>query len=255
MSASFGPSVADVLHERLRRPPSSSSVPESLPVLFFGDVLTARVATIALNPSFQEYLDPTGRELDGIRRRFETLASLQATNRQSLSFAQCEHAIATMGGYFAPGKPVYNRWFRSMTDVLTGLGLRYELGQAAHLDLVQEATKPIWSGVPPDERRALLAADEPFLRWQLETFPFELVVCNGRTASDAVLRMTAARIMVSGNKALITWFVALADMPGRTMAVAGWNRPLQHPTGLGKQGHLELGRLLADQVDQVRVCQ
>ena len=244
-----------VLHERLRRPPSCSTVPDSLPVLFFGDLFTARAATIALNPSYQEYLDPDGSELDGVRRRFETLASLEAVDRQSLSCEQCARAIATMRGYFAPGKPVYSKWFRSITEVLLGLGFRYDLGQAAHLDLVQEATKPTWSGLAPDERQALLAADEPFLRWQLETFPLDLVICNGRTTFDAVRGMTEARIVGCGTMALITWFVALAERPGRTMGVVGWNRSLQRPTGLGKQGHLELGRLLADQVDRARTLQ
>jgi hypothetical protein len=233
-----------VLHARLRRPPSPSSAPGSLPVLFFGDLFAARAATVALNPSYQEYLDPAGNELDGVRRRFETLGSLRAADRQSLTDEQCERAIATMRGYFAPGRPVYSRWFRPITEVLTGLGLRYDLGQAAHLDLVQEATRPTWSGLAPDELRALRAADEPFLRWQLATFPLDLVICNGRTAFETVRRMTAAHIVTSGRIALVTWFVALAEMPGRTMGVVGWNRSLQHPTGLGKQGHLELGRVL-----------
>jgi hypothetical protein len=224
-------------------------VPGSLPVLFFGDLFAARAATVALNPSYQEYLDPAGNELAGGKRRFESLGSLRAADRQSLSDEQCERAIATMRGYFAPGQPVYSRWFRPITEVLTGLGLRYDLRQAAHLDLVQEATRPTWSGLAPDERQALRAADEPFLRWQLATFPLALVICNGRTAFETVRQMTDARVVASGTLALVTWSVARADMPGRTMTVAGWNRSLQRPTGLGTQGHLELGRMLGEQID------
>jgi hypothetical protein len=246
------PSVVNLLHARLRRPPSPNSVLGSLPILFFGDLYAATVATVALNPSYQEYLDPAGNELDGVRRRLETLGSLRAADRQSLTDEQCERAIATMRGYFAPGRPVYSRWFRPITEVLTGLGLRYDLGQAAHLDLVQEATDPTWSGLPPAERQALRTADEPFLRWQLATFPLDLVICNGRTAFETVRRMTAAHIVSSGRIALVTWFVALAEMPERTMGVVGWNRSLQHPTGLGKQGHFELGRVLVYHIDQPR---
>jgi hypothetical protein len=175
------------------------------------------VATVALNPSYQEYLDPAGNELDGVRHRFETLGSLRAADRQSLTDEQ-----------------------------------RYDLGQAAHLDLVQEATNPTWSGLPRAERQALRTTDEPFLRWQLATFPLDLVVCNGRTAFEAVRQMTAARLVVSGTMALVTWFVALAEMPERTMGVVGWNRSLQHPTGLGKQGHFALGRVLDYHLDQPR---
>jgi hypothetical protein len=39
------------LYERLRRPPSPATVPGALPVLFFGDLLQAEVATVGLNPS------------------------------------------------------------------------------------------------------------------------------------------------------------------------------------------------------------
>jgi len=45
-----------IINERLRCTPSLSSVRHSLPVLFFGDLFTARIATVALNPSWQEYL-------------------------------------------------------------------------------------------------------------------------------------------------------------------------------------------------------
>src|SRR5437660_457287 len=101
---------------RLRRPPSQSSVPGSLPVLFFGDLFCARVATVGINPSLQEYLDPDGQELQGDARRFETLSSLGASDRPSLSPEQAAQAIERMRGYFQPGKPVY-KWFRPLAQV------------------------------------------------------------------------------------------------------------------------------------------
>ncbi len=105
------PAVRDALHVRLRRLPSRSSVAGSLPVVFFGDLVTARVATIGLNPSPQEYLNPAGEELTGNRRRFETLASLGATTRESLTPALCDQALATMQAYSGiarwPGPPAW----------------------------------------------------------------------------------------------------------------------------------------------------
>jgi hypothetical protein len=55
------------LYERLRRAPSASTVPGSLPVLFFGDLFSARVATVGLNPSNQEYTTRDGAMLTGSR--------------------------------------------------------------------------------------------------------------------------------------------------------------------------------------------
>lgn len=240
-------SIFAVLRGRLRRAPSPSSVPGSLPVLFFGDLLSARIATVGLNPSHQEYLDKAGNELDGTRRRFETLDSLRATDRDSLSDEQCDRAVATMRAYFQPGKPVY-AWFRSLDRVIQGMGAHYGLREAAHLDLVQEATKPTWSKLPTNERERLLAADESFLKWQLNAFPLEAVVCNGRTAFDIVCCLTRARLTDSGKLARVTWFVAVASVPGREFSVVGWNLPLARPTGLTGDGQRELGHLLRERI-------
>ena len=66
----------ELLHTQLRQGPSDCSVPKSLPILFFGDLFTARAVTIGLNPSDREYLDAYGAELKGDDRRFKTLTSL-----------------------------------------------------------------------------------------------------------------------------------------------------------------------------------
>lgn len=54
----------------LASPHSVHSVPGSLPALFFGDIFSARIATLGINLSYQEYLDPSGQELTGNARRF-----------------------------------------------------------------------------------------------------------------------------------------------------------------------------------------
>src|SRR4051812_46832848 len=92
--------ITAVLHARLRRSPTAHSVVGSLPVLFFGDLFSARVATVGLNPSDQEFLDRSGEELEGTSRRFESLRSLGALDRESLEVGQCERAIATMRRYY-----------------------------------------------------------------------------------------------------------------------------------------------------------
>src|SRR5690348_5636215 len=46
------------------------------PVPSFGNLSTAKIATLGLNPSNREFVDKNGRELDGVHRRFHTLNSL-----------------------------------------------------------------------------------------------------------------------------------------------------------------------------------
>jgi hypothetical protein len=247
--------VWDRLCDRLRRPPSLSSVPGSLPILFFGDLLSAKVATVGINPSDQEYLGPDGQELQGDGRRFHTLSSLGATERASLSPEQAATAVRAMRDYFRPGKPTYS-WFRPLGRVAQGLGVNYERVEVCHLDLVQEATHPTWSRLrraDPAGAEALRLADSPFLRWQLHAFPLHWVICNGRTPLDAVLAMTGGEITETGRMARIVWSVGVASLGGRQVGLAGWNLPLARPTGLGASGEEDLGQALASRLRRATV--
>jgi hypothetical protein len=237
--------LCSALCSRLRFPPFPSSVPNSLPVLFFGDLFQARAATIGLNPSHQEYLDRNGNELDGAERRFETLTSLGAKDRTTLTDEQCAHAMETMRGYYGAGKPVYS-WFRPLDRVTRAMGLSYERSEVAHLDLAQEATDPTWSKLrdsSPEEFDALRARDLPFLRWELENFPLTMLICNGRTVYDEVSNLITAKTEEQGTLALIRWYVGSANIAGRKVSVVGWNRPLTRPTGLGQAGEEDMGRM------------
>jgi hypothetical protein len=222
-------------------------VPGSLPVLFFGDLCIARAATVGINPSHREYLDDGGKELVGIARRFETLSSLGAVDRASLTDSQCFRAVATMRSYFGPNKPVY-QWFQPLRRVLGGMGLHYENGEVAHLDLVQEATNPTWSELAklrPDDAESLRGADEHFLRWQLGAFRPGLIICNGKTPLEAVQKMVGASVTRTATVARLNWSVAVGTIGHRRVAVAGWNLPLTRPTGLSSQDELLLGQTLA----------
>jgi hypothetical protein len=224
-------------------------------VLFFGDLLTAKIATVGLNPSRREYTDNQNAELDGPARRFETLASLGAEKRAELTAQQCDRAITTMRAYFDPGKPAYS-WFASLGRVVEGMGYQYRAREVAHLDLVQEATDPTWSALlqqNPDEARSLLDADAPFLRWQIETFPLLALVCNGRTTFDNVVRLTEARIVAQDKIGRFTSYVALGNSGQRTVAVVGWNIPLARPTGLSASGQVSLGAQFKQRLNDLGV--
>jgi hypothetical protein len=239
--------IAARLRERLRRPPSSCAVRESLPVLFFGDVCSAGIATVGLNPSNREYTDSHGELLLGSRQRFATLASLGAADRPSLTDGQCDEAVRWMRGYFNPGKPVYG-WFTGLERVARGMGASFAEGSAVHLDLVQEPTHPTWSALPRDQRDRLLSDDLRFLAWQIRRFPFRAVICTGKTASVHTQRALGVAVEETGRVARIEWWRGSASLAGRRVGFAGWNYPLARPTGLGAAGESSLGALLRDRL-------
>lgn len=243
------------LNERLRRGAVASTVRASLPVLFFGDLFTARVATVGLNPSWQEYLSKDRAELDGVKRRFETLGSVGAADREGLTDAQCARVTHTMRGYFGPEKPVYS-WFAGLSRVVEGFGGSFGAGTAAHLDLVQESTDPVWTDVFKADRdtgAAMLDADLPFLRWQIEAFAISTVICTSRTVLDTVVRITDAQRIETGNFAGRRWTVARASLGDREITVVGWNIPLARRPGMTREEQAELGSHLRERVQSLGI--
>ena len=232
---------------RLRRPPSPHTVPSSLPLLFFGDIFTARVATVGLNPSDREYVwSRTGHLLSGREQRFATLASLGAADRASLTDVQCDAALGLMRAYFRPGRPAYWRWFSGLERVLHGLGASLSDGSATHLDLVQEATHPTWSALPRDEHDRLLRTDLEFLEWQIRHFPLRVVICTSATVSLHMRHRFQVSETAHGSLRLVTWWVGSARIEGRMVGFGGWNLPLARATGLGAYGEQTLGKVLGE---------
>jgi hypothetical protein len=100
-----------------RTPPDSAGVaPGSTPVIAFGDPAHARVATLDINPSRNEFLDSQGRMLDGDRRRLATLPSLSAGRLDELTDGQVAEVIADCAAYFQ--RNPYRLWFERLDQLL-----------------------------------------------------------------------------------------------------------------------------------------
>lgn len=153
-------------------------MPGSTPVLSFGNTSSAVIATLGLNPSRQEFLDQHGRELTGNARRFETLTSLGVRDLATASDAVLHRVANACNGYFAANP--YARWFNQLEPVLRSVSASYYDGSACHLDLVQWATDPVWSKISDRAvRDRMLAEDAAFLRQQITTGSFKLLLING----------------------------------------------------------------------------
>jgi hypothetical protein len=154
------------LEHRVKSPPVECCiVPESIPILSFGNFQSATVATLGLNPSRVEFLDRSGRLLVGAHARFETLASLRVDTLAEASSEITTRVLNSCESYFR--KNPYSLWFNPLDEIIGGLGASYYKGSACHLDLAQWATDPTWGKLTPQIRDRLVADGLPFLRWQL----------------------------------------------------------------------------------------
>lgn len=169
--------------ERIRQdpPPDSHVVEGSTPVVAFGDVLHARVATLGLNPSRIEF-EVRRVELDGSKRRFETTRSLGLVSLADATDTAVAAIFRRCNEYFQ--RNPYRRWFNRLEPVLRSVGASYYDGTACHLDLSQWATDPTWNGLLPAVRSKLVDRDGPFLARQLEAEQIEVLLLNGAAVVD-----------------------------------------------------------------------
>jgi hypothetical protein len=230
--------------ERIRRQPPEGHgvVAGSTPVVAFGDFRRARVATLGLNPSKSEFLNKYGQELTGADRWLATLASLGVDSLDHAPDAVVAEVLADCTGYFQ--RNPYRRWFDQLQRILDPLGVSYYNGSAAHLDLVQWATDPVWRHLSPLTRARLLRDDATFLRQQLENEQIAVLLLNGRSVIAQLqhafgIPLAVSHRITSGR--LTTELVT--GILGRC-AIVGWSTNLQ--SSFGVTG--ELRRQLADGV-------
>ena len=181
------------LESRLRRaaPLNSYAVPGSTPVPAFGDFRTARVATLALNPSKAEFLGRDGELLAEKMARFVTLPALGIPSLLDAPQEALAKVLAGTRDYFQ-NRP-YRGWFDRLEKLLLALDASYYAGSACHLDLARWATDPVLKDLSPPTRSALIEDGAPFLRWQLTQFGIRHVLLNGRGVRRAVERTLGLR--------------------------------------------------------------
>ena len=219
-----------------RMPPAIDAfVKGSTPVLAFGDVLTAEVATIGINPSRREFDD--GGWLSGPERRLATMESLGAVPGQELTDNQARHVVEDSNRYFDEDRNPYWTWFRPLDTLLKeSVGASYTDGSACHLDLVQWATAPVWRGLrSPVERKALLDEGRPQLERLLAQSNVRLVLANGRTVLDQLQKIDIVQWEVVGTLPMgqTTCTLQLGQRDG--VRFVGWSTNLQAGHGVSKQ--------------------
>lgn len=235
------------LAEMIRRaaPAHTGVLTGTVPVVSFGDPTSSRVATLGINPSSAEFLSK-GAHFPIDQRRLATLRSLGASNTSDLTDDQITTVIDECNSYFN-NRP-YRKWFDPLDAVLTaGVKASYYAGGACHLDIVQWATDPVWSGLHATQRNRLLDEGVPFLREQLRQTGIRLVVVNG---AQAWAQLTQAGLATVDDVAQITFGAAqkmttLRVGEGCSAVFAGWTLNLQGSHGVRNQDRMALAEWLA----------
>ena len=241
--------IPKYIEERIRRatPADSHVVPGSTPVVSFGNASIATVATLGLNPSRVEFYR-NGHELVGESRRLATHRSLGTSDLTVAPPDAVAQVLDDCNTYFL--RNLYRRWFDQLEQVLDACGASYYDGSACHLDLVQWATDPTWGKLrPATVRRALLAADAPFLIRQLQNENIRVLLVNG----NAVMR----QLQRIGNFELqeVDGIIGFAHQDTRMFVgrmfdrvrVIGWSTNIQSSFGVTT----ELRDELAERVEEL----
>lgn len=184
--------VPDYVAKRISTPTTLKYiVQKSTPIVCFGDITKAQVITIGINPSSSEFtkIANNGRALlAGAERRLSDLQSLDATSTESLNSDQIETIWRDCLNYF--DGPYYKKWFLKMQEtVVTPTRASYEGGTAAHLDLIQWATDPLWKEmleIDAAAAREHIAADLPFLEQQINDSSAKFFFLSGSPVIDAL---------------------------------------------------------------------
>ena len=236
--------VPDYIERRIRCPVPADSrvIPGTTPVVAFGDVSQARVATLGINPSLAEFLQQ-GKELIACDRRLATHRSLGVSDLEKAPAAAIEQVLADCNGYFQ--RNPYRGWFDQLEPVLKACGASYYDGTACHLDLVQWATDPVWSNLPTEVQCRLLRNDTPFLLEQLTTENIEILLLNGRTVVSATSKEMNTTFDEFGLAHQDTRL--FAGMVRDRIQVVGWSKNLQSSPGVTRK----LKKALAEKVGEL----
>jgi hypothetical protein len=154
------------------------------PVPSFGDLGSARIATVGLNPSNKEFVDDSGNELQGKFRRFHTLASLGLGSWAEADARHIRLILESCQRYFL-GNP-YDRWFRILEQVIGGADATFygDIGSACHLDLIPYATAQKWMDLTPRQKSALLEISRDTLALLLRDSEVQTLILNGKSVIE-----------------------------------------------------------------------
>jgi len=156
---------------------------DAVPLLFFGRVLTARVATVGTNPSWREFQDGRGQPVSPSRVYFPSTRYQDG----DLPIPDALKICQSLHWYFER-HPF--RWFDWPEALLNGMGVSFRNGTAVHTDIESPlATHPNWRGLRHEERVHLSADGRMFWKSLILQMPELRAIVGLGTDSSIVESM------------------------------------------------------------------
>ncbi|BCG26981.1 hypothetical protein TUM18999_51720 [Pseudomonas tohonis] len=174
---------------------SSDAMTWGAPIPSFGAPSIAHIATLGLNPSDKEFLDNSGKEINGELRRFHTLKSLGIVNWEQLTDHHIELIESSCTDYFL--RNPYNNWFRSLDSIISGTSASYynKLFHAVHLDLVPFATNSKWANLKNSQKNTLLELSGNSLGKIITGTPIKIIILNGSTVVENFEKISKTKLV------------------------------------------------------------
>ena len=251
--ASWSPSILSVLAKLMDRLDSNAAIgtdiiPWSCPVPTFGDSTNPQVATLGINPSYREFVDPSGEELQGEFRRFHTLESLGLKAWAEADARHLELIMDTYRSYFSCNP--YNAWFKKLDAAISGANVSYydSPSTACHLDLIPFATIRKWTELSAQQRASLVALSGDALGMILRDSQVRILILNGssvvksfQSVAGVSLRAEEIPAWSLGRRSManvkgVAYMGVAATVSGigldRQLKVLGFNHNLQSSFGV-----------------------
>lgn len=165
------------------------------PIVSFGDFRKAKIATLGLNPSNLEFVDVFGNELNGVKRRFQTLNSLGLSSWSCVKDDHLKLILKSCSTYFH-GNP-YNEWFKKLDFIISGTSVSFYLPsyEACHLDLIPYTTTSKWGELSANQRAALFRMSEDYLGKILKHSSIRLLILNGKSVVNSFEKITGSKLV------------------------------------------------------------
>lgn len=221
------------------------------PIISFGQISSAIVATVGLNPSNLEFVDQSMNELSGVNRRFHTFSSLGISSWENIEEIQVNKILEMNDNYFKNNP--YDTWFKKLDYILGGSKFSYyfPISNACHIDIVPYATILKWNKLGSDDREYLIKKSKDTLALILKESQISFLILNGQSVVDNFEKVSGVKFenhfepkwdltRKSGKNVKGKSYVGTISQIGnidleRNIKVIGYNHNIQSSYGITKE--------------------